>query len=79
MNREEIEKLVEESAHQARKHHRGPSTDQIRKVLNTLFLIAAVVGVVCYFAMPENRWIGLGIVGGGMILKVIEFFIRFMF
>lgn len=79
MNREEIEKLVEESANQARKHRKGPSTDQIRKVLNTLFLIAAVVGLVCYFAIPENRWIGLGIVGGGMILKVIEFFIRFMF
>lgn len=79
MNREEIEKLVEESAHQARKQRKGPSTDQIRKVLNTLFLILALIGIICYFAIPDNRWIGIGIVGGGMILKVIEFFIRFMF
>ena len=79
MNREEIEKLVEESAAQARKRRKGPSTEQIRQILNTLFLIAAVVGIICYFAIPENRWIGLGIVGSGMILKVIEFFIRFLF
>lgn len=79
MNREEIEKLVEESAHQARKPQKRPSTDQIRKVLNTLFLILALIGIICYFAIPDNRWIGIGIVGSGMILKVIEFFIRFMF
>lgn len=79
MNREEIEKLVEESAHQARKQRKSPSTDQIRKVLNTLFLILALIGIICYFAIPDNRWIGIGIVGSGMILKVIEFFIRFMF
>lgn len=79
MNREEIERLVEESANQSRKRRNGVSTDKIRLVLNTLFLTAAAAGLVCYFAIPQNRWIGLAILGGGMILKVIEFFIRFMF
>lgn len=78
MNREEIEKLVEESAHGARKHKTSVTKEQVRKALNALFLVAAAVGLVLYFALPENRILGMGIIGGGMILKIIEIFLRFM-
>lgn len=79
MNREEIEKLVEESVRKNKKQGSPLSTDTIRKILNTLFLAGAVVGLICYFAIPENHIPGLVIIGSGMFLKVIEFFIRFMF
>ncbi len=79
MNREEIEKLIEESARQAHGNRKGLSVDTIRKWLNVLFLIGAAVGLVLYFAIPENRILGLGIIGTGMFLKIIEFFLRFLF
>lgn len=78
MNREEIEKLIEESVQGNRKRRSWVSKDQVRSVLNTLFLIAAVIGLILYFALPENRILGMGIIGGGMILKIIEMFLRFM-
>ncbi len=79
MNREEIEKIVEESARQAHHSHKGPSIDQIRKFLNFIFLVCAAIGLILYFAYPENRIIGLGVLGIGMFLKIIEFFLRFLF
>lgn len=79
MNREEIEKLVEESARQARGNKKSLSVDTIRKWLNVLFIISAAIGLVLYFAVPENRILGLCIIGTGMFLKIIEFFLRFLF
>ena len=78
MNREEIEKLIEESVQGNRKRRSWVSKDQVRSVLNTLFLIAAAIGLILYFALPENRILGMGIIGGGMILKIIEMFLPFM-
>lgn len=53
--------------------------DEVRNLLNTLFLLLALIGVVVYFAVPAHHVIGLAIIAVGMILKVVEFFIRFMF
>lgn len=78
MNREEIEKLVEESVRGNRKRKTFVTKNQVRAVLNTLFLVAAAVGLILYFTLPENRIVGMGIIGGGMILKIIEIFLRFM-
>lgn len=79
MKREEIEKILEESGRQARnEHRRGLNRDKIRNLLNLLFLAGAAIGVVLYFALPESRFTGLSIIGVAMLLKVIEFFLRFM-
>lgn len=78
MNREEIEKLIEESAASSRKKSKW-STDTVRNVLNTLFLLCGLVGVILYFAFPEQRITGMAIIGAGMFLKIIEFFLRFLF
>ncbi|MBQ9285906.1 MAG: hypothetical protein IJ209_06475 [Bacteroidaceae bacterium] len=53
--------------------------ENVRNVLNTLFMLLALIGVVVYFAFPAHHMIGLAIVGIGMVLKIAEFFIRFMF
>ena len=50
MNREEIERIAEEAALNARKSRKGPSIDQIRKILNVIFLICAIAGLIIYFA-----------------------------
>ncbi len=79
MTREEIEKLIEETANKERAKRKGPSMEQMRRVLNTLFLILAVVGLVLYFAMPDRHLVGIAVIGAGMFLKIIEFLLRFLF
>ena len=79
MNREEIEKLIEETARKERSKRGGVTVDKARGVLNAGFLACAVAGLILYFAMPENHWIGIIVIGAGMFLKVIEFFLRFLF
>ncbi len=80
MNREEIEKLLEESGRKARGEGRGTGITRykVRTVLNWLFLLAAVVGLVVYFLVPESRVTGLLIVFAGMVLKMVEFALRFL-
>ncbi len=53
--------------------------EEVRNILNTLFMLLALIGLVLYFAMPHNHIIGISVVGVGMVLKIAEFFIRFMF
>ena len=61
-----------------KRHHTG-NHDRLRQVLNVAFLIVAAVGLVLYFYLPADRHVvGLSILGVGLFLKMIEFFIRFM-
>lgn len=53
--------------------------EEVRNTLNTIFMLLAIVGVVLYFAMPAHHIIGLIVIGVALIIKIAEFFIRFMF
>ena len=53
--------------------------EEVRNILNTVFLLLALVGVIVYFAFPAHHLIGIFIVGIAMVIKTVEFFIRFMF
>ena len=53
--------------------------EEVRNTLNTVFMLLALVGLVLYFAVPAHHIIGLAIIGVAMIIKIVEFFIRFMF
>ena len=53
--------------------------EEVRNILNTVFLLQALVGVIVYFAFPAHHLIGIIIVGIAMVIKTVEFFIRFMF
>lgn len=79
MNREEIEKLIEENARKERSARKRPSSATIRKALNVIFLICAAAGLVLYFARPEDRLTGMAIIAVGMFFKIVEFFLRFLF
>ena len=78
MNREEIEKLIEETARKERAK-KGVSVEKVRSILNVIFLLCAVLGLILYFAWPDNRLAGMAVIGAGMGFKIIEFFLRFLF
>lgn len=53
--------------------------DNVRAILNTLFMILAIIGLILYFCYPSHHIYGLAVIAVGMVLKIAEFFIRFMF
>ena len=53
--------------------------EAVRRNLNTVFMLLALIGVVIYFAFPAHHIIGLAVIGIAMIIKIAEFFSRFMF
>lgn len=63
------------------RHRKGHNTDteHIRKVLNIIFLVLAVVGIILYFSYPDRHVYGMSVIAAGMVVKIAEFFIRFMF
>lgn len=60
------------------KRNRKFNTEGVRKFLNIAFLIVAAIGCVLYFFMSENHIPGMVVIAAGMILKVIEIFMRIM-
>ena len=55
------------------------SQDKIRLILNTVFMIGAVASIIIYFAFPEERTLFFYVILTSLAIKIIEFFIRFMF
>ena len=53
--------------------------EETRNNLNTLFLLLALIGVILYFAWPAHHVVGLVVIAVAMVVKIIEFFIRFFF
>jgi len=49
-----------------------------RLVLNSLFLILAAIGLVMYFFGGENHIAALIVIAVGMLIKVVEFILRFL-
>lgn len=80
---EDVNKMLEEQQRELerirnkRGHQFHPAT--FRKLLNIAFLLLAFVGVAIYFSLPDKQVMGLSLVAIGMVLKVIEFFLRFLF
>lgn len=75
----QLEELEAEVQRIRAKRNRGFDREKVRKVLNTLFLLLAGVGLVLYFFVyqPGERMPSLYLIGAGMLLKIIEFVLRF--
>lgn len=59
-----------------RKRTKRFDSTKVRMVLNTLFLVTAVVGLCMYFFGSENHVPALIVIAVGMVLKVVEFILR---
>lgn len=53
--------------------------DQIRTVLNVVFLIGAAASMILYFSLGDNKhWFFL-VCGISLAVKMVEFVLRFLF
>lgn len=76
--KEELDALEAEVQRIRAKKNRGGNKDTIRKVLNGIFMLGALVGLVMYFmAEPGEKAPALAVIGASMFLKVMEFILRF--
>lgn len=71
INKEEYE---ERSSHRHKRS--GGKFMMLRNILNIIFMIIAIVGVVIYFT--GSAFIGVVVIGVGMLVKITEFCIRFI-
>ena len=51
--------------------------NQLRNLLNTLFLIGFLVALILYISIPEDRTAFLAVCGVSMTIKVAEYIVRF--
>ena len=86
MKQEEIDQIIAEALEKekgkSRWHRPNRSNErvrQIRQVLNVVFMIGFVAAIAVYFLLPEQRMLFFGIGFGALLLKVVEFILRFMF
>lgn len=78
MSKSEELTLEEQVERIRRKRQSKGDLTRVRLILNTVFLLLAVVGLVVYFWNDANHIYALVIIGVGMLLKIVEFFIRFV-
>lgn len=78
-----IAKAIAESKGKGDKWHRpkkgGDGIKKARSVLNILFMIGFLAAVIIYFALPDQKALFFSVGFGAMILKLIEFALRFLF
>ena len=88
MKQDEVDKIIADAVAESKKArrgkwHRGASSSNgvqtARKVLNWAFMLGFLVAVIIYFAMPEQRTLFFCIGFSAIVLKLIEFYLRFMF
>lgn len=88
MNNEDIDRIIAEALEKdrpsgKRQWHR-PSRKkehirQARTVLNTVFMLGFVAAIAIYFLLPESRTLFFCVGFGAVLLKIVEFILRFMF
>ena len=52
--------------------------DSIDSLLTMIFMLLAVAAVICYFAMPANRTPFLFCGGAAILLRLIQYLLRFI-
>ncbi len=77
MKQEELS-LEEQVERIRRKRAKRFDSTKVRMVLNTLFLVTAVVGLCMYFFGSENHVPALIAIAVGMAFKVVEFILRLL-
>ena len=52
-------------------------TDILRAVLNVLFMVGALISVILYFTLGEDKTVFFYVCGASLFLKMMEFVFRF--
>ena len=88
MNQEDVDKIIAEAVAESKKEsskkwHKGKSSshnvDTARRVLNWVFMVGFVAAIIIYFLLPEQRVLFFSIGFGAIAVKLVEFYLRFMF
>ena len=86
MNADEVDKIIAEAVAESKKeskwHKPKRSSDNVliaRKLLNWVFMLGFVAAVVIYFVWPDEKALFFGVGFGAIVLKLVEFYLRFMF
>ena len=88
MKTDDIDKIIAEALEKERNKKRfgirsgkmrSDSVLKIRRILNIVFMIGAVATLAIYFLLPEQRMLFMGVGFGSMLLKIVEFGLRFLF
>lgn len=53
-------------------------TDRIRAVLNVLFMIGALISVILYFTLGDDKTVFFYVCGASLFLKMMEFVVPFL-
>lgn len=80
MSNTDSELTLEEQVEKIRKRRQKHGNHaKVQRFLNTAFLVLAAIGLVWYYTTEENTLIALGVIAIGMLFKVVELFLRFVF
>lgn len=86
MESSEIDKIiadaVADSKKQSRWHRSSGKSNTVLKVrnyLNWTFMLGFLLALIVYFAFPEQKTLFFCLGFGAMVLKLIEFYLRFVF
>lgn len=88
MNQEDVDKIIADAVAESKrdskkKWHKGKrSSDSIRTVrtvLNWTFMIGFAFALIVYFVWPEQKVLFYSLGFGSVLLKLVEFYLRFMF
>lgn len=87
MKADEVDKIIAEALekdhqqHSSRRstHSKRDNIQTARKVLNIIFMVGFLAAVIIYFALPDNRVLFFSVGFGAILIKIVEFILRFMF
>ena len=88
MKSDEIDKIIADALQEQQQHNaprrggkrsKSDNIKTIRKVLNIIFMIGFLAAVIIYFALPDQKALFFSLGFGSILLKLIEFYLRFMF
>lgn len=54
------------------------NNERIRTILNILFMVGALVSVILYFTIGEDKTVFFYVCGASLFLKMMEFVFRFL-
>lgn len=87
MKQDEVDKIIADAVAESKRERRGKwrkgqssnGVQTARKVLNWAFMLGFLAAIIIYFAMPEQRMLFFCVGFSAIVLKLVEFYLRFMF